>query len=313
MLGDATIRRANDDGLAASRWSGPPAGTGQVEGGGLIVQFTEPDALAKASAENFPVASRLLPSRYRRHLLALYGFARLVDDTGDEATGHRPSLLDELDAELTRALLGSASHPVFVRLQTTIAACRLPEQPLRNLIEANRRDQRINRYATFDDLLDYCSLSANPVGRLVLGVFGQGSPQQLQWSDAICSALQVIEHCQDVAEDVARDRIYLPQEDLARFGVDEADLRQTSASPAVRDLVAFEVDRARGLLGRGAPLVGDLRGSARLAVAGFIAGGRGAADAMAAGHFDVLAHCRRPRRSVVLAHALRVFATGGRR
>jgi squalene synthase HpnC len=168
------------------------------------------------------------------------------------------------------------------------------------LIEANRRDQRVSRYATWAELRDYCVLSANPVGRLVLQVFGVATPGRYLASDAVCTALQLVEHCQDVAEDLARGRLYLPAEDLARFGCDERELRAPAASPAARALLRFEVERARGLLDLGTPLVHTLRGRARLAVAGFVAGGRAAADAIERRGFDVLAGAPRPRRRDLL-------------
>jgi squalene synthase HpnC len=152
------------------------------------------------------------------------------------------------------------------------------------------------RYATWAELRGYCELSADPVGRLVLHVFGAATPDRFTASDAVCTALQLVEHCQDVAEDLARGRLYLPAEDLARFGVREAELREPHASAAVRALLRFEVERVRALLDRGAPLVRSLRGRARLAVAGFVAGGRAAADAIERRGFDVLPGAPRPRR-----------------
>jgi len=253
--------------------------------------------LARARRENFPVALALLSRAQRAHLMALYGFARLTDDVGDEAEGDRLALLGELSADLDRLFAGREPlHPVLQRLAPTVRALRLPEQPFRRLIEANRRDQRVFRYATWAELRDYCALSANPVGRLVLHVFGAATLDRFAASDAVCTALQLVEHCQDVAEDLARGRLYLPAEDLARFGCDESDLRAPSASPAVRALLRFEVERVRALLDLGAPLVRRLRGRARLAIAGFIAGGRAAADAIERAGFDVLAGAPRPGR-----------------
>src|SRR5581483_4627944 len=141
--------------------------------------------------------------------------------------------------------------------------------------EANRRDQQVVAYETFDDLLGYCELSANPVGELVLHVFDAATPERIELSHRICSALQVIEHCQDVAEDAARGRVYVPAEDLERFGVEPAELRKPVAGDRVLELLAFEIQsRARPLLDSGAPLVGALRGRARVAVAGYVGGGR---------------------------------------
>jgi squalene synthase HpnC len=256
---------------------------------------------ARARRENFPVALVLLPRAQRAHLMALYGFARLADDVGDEAGGDRLALLGALDADLDRIFAGDPPlHPVLQRLAPTVRALSLPEQPFRRLIEANRRDQRVSRYATWTELREYCALSANPVGRLVLHVFGAATLERLRASDAVCTALQLVEHCQDVAEDLARGRLYLPAEDLARFGCHERDLQARTASPAVRELMSFEVSRVRALLDLGAPLVQMLSGRPRLAIAGFVAGGRAAASAIERRGFDVLAGAPRPRRRDLL-------------
>src|SRR5436309_13335266 len=174
--------------------------------------------MAKAGSENFPVASRLLPGRLRRHLLAIYGFARLVDDIGDEATGDRLALPDALETEVDRVYDGEPEHPLMRRLAATVRACDISPDPLRALIAANRQDQAVHEYEPIDDLLAYCELSANPVGHLVLQVFGAATPERLRLSDAVCSGLQLTEHWQDVAEDLARGRVYLPAQDMRRFG-----------------------------------------------------------------------------------------------
>ncbi len=263
-----------------------------------------PDAAAlrvRARGENFPVASRLLSRAQRTHLLALYGFARLADQIGDEATGDRLVLLDRLEADLDRIFTGDVPlDPHLLRLALTVQALALPDLPFRRLIEANRQDQRVTRYATWAELRGYCELSASPVGRLVLHVFGAATPDRFAASDAICTALQLVEHCQDVAEDFARGRLYLPTEDLARFGCREAHLLEPTANEPVRALLRFEVARVRMLLASGAPLVRSLRGRARWAVAGFVAGGRAAADAIERRGFDVLGGAPRVRPHVFL-------------
>jgi squalene synthase HpnC len=263
--------------------------------------------MAQARTENFTVASRLLPHGAREHLLAIYGFARLVDDVGDEGD-HPPAVrlaaLDDVEAELDRAFAGTATHPVFRRLTPTIRACRLPDDPFRRLIEANRRDQTVTDYATFDELVDYCHLSADPVGRLVLGVLDAATPERVAWSDSVCTGLQLVEHWQDVGEDAARGRVYLPADDRERFGVTPADLHAATASPALRALVAHEVARARELLAAGRPLARSLRGRARVAVAGFAAGGAAACDAIARADHDVLAVRCRPGRRNTARHVL---------
>jgi squalene synthase HpnC len=245
--------------------------------------------MARAGGENFPVASILLPRRSRRHLLAIYGFARLVDELGDEAPGDRLAALSWLEAELDAAYADRARHPLMQRLGATLRQCELPREPFLRLIEANRIDQSIARYETWEQLQGYCALSANPVGELVLGVFGLASAGRVALSDRICTALQLVEHCQDVAEDLARGRIYMPAQDICACGVAEQDLHAERAGQAVRALVALEVRRVHDLLEQGAPLLDTMHGRPRLAVAAFIAGGRAAAQAVERAGFDVLA------------------------
>ncbi len=276
------------------------------------------EVVANASGENFPVALRVLPAAPRRHLTALYGFARLTDDLGDEAreTGQtdadlRLRLLDELDADVDRIYQGQAPQsPVMQRMAVTVAECHVPAQPLRDLIQANRQDQRVTRYRTYAELAQYCELSANPVGQIVLYIFGAATPERIKLSDYVCTALQLAEHWQDVAEDLANGRIYLPGEDLDRFGVTEPDLAVPSAGPAVRDLMRFETDRAAALLDQGAPLVGTLRGAARVAVAGYLAGGRAALAAIRGQRYDVLSATARPRKPRMLAELAKAYVRG---
>jgi len=260
------------------------------------------DAMAaKAAAENFPVALRVLPRRYRGYLMAVYAFARTVDDIGDEAPPEqRPRLLADLREDLQRlyaAQPGSRpAHPVVRGLAGAVTDCAIPMRPFRDLIAANEQDQVVSRYQTFDDLLGYCRLSANPVGQLVLYVFGCYTPERAELSDAVCSALQVVEHLQDVAEDFRAGRIYVPLDDLQSHGCTEQDLAAPSASPELRRVVAAEAGRAAALLAAGSPLVGQLRGAARIAVAGYLAGGRAALRALARARYDVLASSPRPSR-----------------
>jgi squalene synthase HpnC len=225
--------------------------------------------------------------------MAIYGFARLVDYLGDEYPGDRLEALDALEEDLERAYADFAHHPLLRRLAPTLRECALPREPFARLIEANRRDQRVTRYATQADLFDYCRYSADPVGRLVLRVFGASTPERIALSDSICTGLQLAEHAQDVAEDFAAGRIYLPLDLLAECGASEADLAAPSASPALRSAVRREAELARSHLLAGAPLIAALRGPARLAVAGFCAGGHAALDGLARVDFDVLG--RRPR------------------
>nr|WP_202472156.1 squalene synthase HpnC [Streptomyces sp. SID4921] len=262
----------------------------------------------KAADENFPVAPFFLPRAWRDDLMAVYGFARLVDDIGDgdlapggaDARGlglepgqeeDRPAALDALEADLHRVFAPSGDgprHPLMRALRPTVRRCALTPEPFLGLVEANRQDQKVRRYGTYADLLAYCELSANPVGRLVLQITGTASPERIRRSDAVCTALQIAEHLQDVAEDLGRDRIYLPADDMARFHVGESDLAAPSAGAAVRSLVAFEAERARDLLDEGIPLVGSVHGRLRLLLAGFVGGGRAALGAITAAGFDVL-------------------------
>ncbi|WP_380286348.1 squalene synthase HpnC [Kitasatospora purpeofusca] len=312
--------------------------------------------LAKASAENFPVAPFFLPAAWRDDLMTVYGFARLVDDAGDgdladpagtaallgvpapppasapapapAADPHRPgpaetafrlALLDGLERDLDRAfetaLAPSAAaeaprHPLLRPLVPLVDRHGLTPEPFRRLIQANRVDQTTDRYATYDDLRGYCTLSADPVGRLVLAIAGVATPERIAMSDAVCTALQIVEHLQDVAEDLARGRIYLPAEDLDRFGVTEEDLAAPAAGPAVRRLIAFQADRARTLLDRGAPLVGTVRGRLRLLLAGFTAGGYAALAAVEDAGYDVLAQQAKPDKRRLAARAAAIFAKG---
>lgn len=263
--------------------------------------------LAQARDENFPVALRVLPRARRNDLMALYGFARLVDDIGDEAPGDRLAALDAVELDLGRAYAGRAEHPLLRALTPTLRAHDLSRQAFLDLIEANRLDQRVARTRSWNDLLGYCALSANPVGRLVLGIFDASTPVRDAWSDSICSALQVIEHCQDVAEDCGRGRVYLPREDLARFGCSEAELTKAPASPALRRTVALQIERSRALLAQGEPLLAELRGLARVAVAGFAAGGHATCDAIERADFDVTSRTIRGRRRNRIGWMLRLL------
>jgi squalene synthase HpnC len=245
--------------------------------------------MARAGGENFPVALRVLPRALRRHLLAIYGFARLVDQIGDEAAGDRSARLDELEADVERIYAGEPRHPVLRSLVGTVREFGIPREPFLALIAANRQDQAVSRYETWDELAGYCVLSANPVGHLVLHVLRAATPERIALSDRICTALQLAEHLQDVREDHARGRVYLPQEELRRFGVRDEDLAGGQTPQRVRDVIASEVGRARRLLDEGRPLVGTLRGFGRLAVAGYVGGGYAALDAIERAGYDVLA------------------------
>jgi squalene synthase HpnC len=248
--------------------------------------------MARAEGENFPVASWVLPRRVRAHLLAVYGFARRVDELGASVPGDRLAALDWLEGELALVYDGAPQHPLMRRLAATVSECELPREPFQRLIEANRQDQRVSSYDSWQQLREYCALSADPVGEIVLGVFGAATPQRVALSDSICTALQLAEHCQDVAEDFAVGRVYLPAEDMRRFGATVAELQTTAAEQdraPLRAVLAFEVQRARELLHAGAPLIGELRGRERLAIAAFVAGGHAALDAIERARCEVMA------------------------
>jgi squalene synthase HpnC len=241
--------------------------------------------------------------------MAIYAFARLTDDIGDEAEGDRLALLDWLDDELTLASEGRAIHPVFQRLTPVIQEFDLSLRPFRSLIEANRVDQLVARYSTYDDLVNYCMLSAAPVGHLVLAVFKVSSAERIEWSDKVCIALQLVEHLQDVGEDARRGRIYLPIEDMDEFGCSEEDLLRPSTSTALRGLIAMESRRTRAMLEAGSPLAASLPWRARLAVAGFVAGGVSAVESIERANYDVLSVRCRPSRRGVAEHMARTFIT----
>jgi squalene synthase HpnC len=273
--------------------------------------------LDKAAHENFPVAPFFLPRAWRDDLMAVYGYARLVDDIGDgdlapggadarhlgvgpASENDRIALLDAFEADLRRVFDAAPRHPLLRALQPTVRRRSLTPGPFLGLIAANRQDQLVRRYETYDDLLAYCELSANPVGRLVLGITGTAGPERVRRSDAVCTALQIIEHLQDVTEDLGRDRVYLPAEDMRRFHVTEADLAADTGSASVRALVAYEAERARRLLNEGTPLVSSVHGRLRLLLAGFVAGGRAALTAIAAAGHDVLPGPPKPTKADLL-------------
>jgi squalene synthase HpnC len=297
---------------------------GSSDAGMTVAAEVSLSVAAKAAAENFPVALRVLPRRYRAHLTALYGFARLVDDIGDEPlpglpagateetiTATRLRLLDDLGLDVAKIYDGGEPELDAIRaLKVTVDECAVPRQPLDDLIQANRQDQLVTRYETYDELKKYCELSANPVGQVVLAIMSAATPARITASDSICTALQLVEHTQDVAEDLANGRIYLPREDMERFGVTEPDLAKPRAEANVRQLIKFEADRAQQLLDEGAPLIGTLRGAARIAIAGYLAGGRAALKAIADQNYDVLQSTPKPGKAETLKAMARCYLKG---
>jgi squalene synthase HpnC len=247
---------------------------------------------ARASGENFPVVSVLAPRWARPHLRAVYGFARLVDNLGDEAAGDRSALLDELERELD----GTPQADVMRRLHATIVHRGLSREPFARLIEANRIDQRKSRYESWDEVREYCAYSADPVGRIVLAIYGRdGDPELVAMSDSICTGLQLVNFLQDPPRDLALGRVYLPQDSLRRFGVSDEDLAGPLTEP-VAQLLSFEGLRARELLEAGLPLRRALGGRPGMAVALYARGGLAALDALKRAGWDVYSSRPAPTR-----------------
>jgi squalene synthase HpnC len=276
------------------------------------------DVAARARTENFPVASLLFPRALRPHLRAVYGFARLVDILGDEAAGDRLALLDELERELDacyrsgpqrdRAEAGRARQasepawPVMRELQPTIRDFDLPREPFLRLIEANRMDQRVSAYETWDDLKQYCVHSADPVGRLVLGLLRLDRDEALvAASDDVCTGLQLVNFLQDVPRDLALGRIYLPGEDRRRFGLTVLD----APNEPLTSLLRFEAERARGLLEAGQTLRERIGGRIGRGVGLFARGGLAALDALERAGWDVFTQRPRPTRLRLAREAFR--------
>lgn len=317
------------------------------------------ERLAKTHYENFTVGSWLLPKSQRRHVYAVYGYCRTVDDLGDEDTpnwqgpsqaglirsrspGHvtsaastnalsgrwehhqsvgveeksrRLGMLDWWEGELRSCYSGTPAHPVMVALQRTISDFDLPAQPFLKLIEANRRDQVEDRYSTYSDLLNYCDHSANPVGHLFLYLFGYRDEERQRLSDATCTALQLTNFWQDIARDYAMGRVYLPEEDMKRFGCAEEDLASGLANQRFRRMLGFQVDRARALFWEGAPLADTLEGVVKLDVALFTRGGVAVLDAIEGRDYDVLSArpaLSRTRKAALFASTWLAWKLGGK-
>jgi len=239
------------------------------------------------------VASLLFPRRLRPHLRAIYGFARLVDILGDEVEGNRLAALDQLEREVDRCYGGAPEWPVMRVLQPTIREFALPREPFLRLIEANRMDQRIDHYDTWEDLRFYCRRSADPVGRLVLGLLGLADDEELvAASDDVCTGLQLVNFLQDVPRDLALGRIYLPADDRRLFGV----IGLERPSPELEALLEFEAARCRGLLASGELLQRRIGGRVGRAVGLFARGGLAALEALEGAHWDVFTQRPRPSR-----------------
>lgn len=246
--------------------------------------------------ENFPVASRLVPARLRPAVVAIYRFARAADDLADEGdmpAAARVAALDAFDRQLDRIERGEPTTDApFPALAIAIREHRLPLPPFHDLVSAFRQDVTVTRYADFDGVLDYCRRSANPVGRLLLALYGAQTPGNLAAADAVCTGLQLTNFWQDIAIDWQKDRVYLPQDDLLRFGVRETQIAEARVDAAWRALLEFEVARARSLLESGRPLVRALPWRLGLELSAVISGGLRILDRIDAVGGDVFA--RRP-------------------
>ncbi|MGC0150949.1 squalene synthase HpnC [Chromobacterium vaccinii] len=247
--------------------------------------------------ENFPVGSLLLPRKMRRAVHAIYHFARYADDVADEGdadTASRLAELDRLEADLDRIAAGEPPRiALMAPLAAAVAAHGLPLQPMRDLLSAFRQDVVKTRYDSFGELVDYCRRSANPVGRLMLALYGETDARSLAQADGICTALQLINFWQDVAVDWGKGRVYLPQEDLARFGVSEGQIADGRADAKWRALMLYQVERARKMLQAGAPLGRTLRGRLGLELRLIVMGGERVLHKLHASGGDVFAE--RPR------------------
>ncbi len=268
--------------------------------------------LARSHYENFSVASWFLPARLRQHFFNVYAYCRISDDLGDEVGDAAASLqlLDQWESELNACYDGSPRHPVFVALADTVRRFQIPKHEFSDLLTAFRQDQTVTRYQTFRDVLGYCRFSANPVGHLVLYLGGYNDGERQGLSDYTCTALQLANFWQDVSVDFAKGRIYLPLEDLRRFGVSEDEIRESENTPAFRGMMKFEVARAREWFAQGMPLVKKVNRELAIDIELFRRGGMEILDAIARQEHAVLG--RRPAISQARKLALVARAAMGK-
>lgn len=273
--------------------------------------------LAETHYENFHVASWFLPERLKVHFHSIYAYCRVSDDLGDEVGNREQSLalLDLWGSELDACYRGEARHPVFVALADTIRACEIPKEPFADLLVAFKQDQVKTRFETMEEVLGYCRYSANPVGRLVLYVCGYRDAERFALSDATCSGLQLANFWQDVRVDWQKDRVYFPQQDMLRFGVTEETIARGVMTPEFRELMKFEVENARGLFRKGAPLIGMVDRELALDLDLFTRGGMEILRAIEEQNYDVLRarpSIKKGRKVMLMLHALRTKMLGGR-
>jgi len=272
--------------------------------------------LARGHYENFLVVSWLLPRRLHQDMFNLYAYCRSVDDLGDEAEGDRLALLGAFRTQLQACFAREAGQPLFVALADTIGRHDLPIEPFERLIRANEQDQTIGRYESYADVTDYCQYSANPVGRLVLMLFGHRDQRRFALSDATCTALQLANFWQDVANDYERGRVYVPLEDLRAYGYSEAELASHAVNDRWRQLMAFEVDRARRLFEQGARLIPLVERRLQVDLRLFTLGGLEILRRIEARGYDVLTsrpHTPKWRQMFLLAQALGYALAGNSR
>jgi squalene synthase HpnC len=265
--------------------------------------------LAESHYENFHVASWFLPKRLRPHFHSIYAYCRISDDLGDEVASPAQALalLDVWQEQLDACYRGEAKHPVFVALRESIRICDIPKEPFADLLTAFRQDQTVTRYASMGDVLGYCRYSANPVGRLVLYACGYRDDERFALSDETCSALQLANFWQDIREDFARGRIYLPQEAMAAAGVDEMTLANEQATPAFRALLQDQIACTRAMFARGAKLIGMVDRELAVDLDLFTRGGVEILRAIEARNYDVLSArptISKSRKGLLLLHAL---------
>jgi squalene synthase HpnC len=248
------------------------------------------ERLARSHYENFSVATFFLPKRLEQHFFNVYAYCRISDDLGDEVGNVEQSLalLDAWESELDACYCGTPRHPVFVALAGTVKQFNIPKQEFADLLTAFRRDQSVTRFPTFADVLDYCKYSANPVGHLVLYLGGYSDAERQKLSDYTCTALQLANFWQDVSVDWTKGRIYIPLEDMQRFGVNEDDIASRRATPQFIELMKFEVARAREWFDNGLPLVKKISPDLALDIELFSRGGQEILNAIEKQGYDVL-------------------------
>lgn len=274
--------------------------------------------LARTHYENFSVATWFLPRRLRQHFFNVYAYCRISDDLGDEVgdTAASIALLDQWQLELDACYSGSPKHPVFVALAETVRQCAIPKHEFSDLLIAFRQDQTVTRFETFNDVLAYCRYSANPVGHLVLYLCGYRDAERQQLSDFTCTALQLANFWQDVSVDYAKGRIYLPLEDLRRFGVSEDDIALNQNTPAFVEMMKFEVERAHDWFRQGLPLVGKVNRELAVDLELFTRGGQEILHAIEKQGYAVLGHrpaISKPRKLALVARAAlaKIFGNAG--